>query len=150
MAIKFDIGDPKSKRTFHIEAELENLIGKKIGDTISGDEVDAKFSGVEFEITGASDKAGFPSKKDVEGIYLKKVMLTKGFNLHRLRKKKKIAPRKKIKKGYKKRRSVRGNTISADTMQINLKVTKEGKRSIAAILGKEEKPAEEKPAEKTE
>lgn len=34
--------------------------------------------GYEFEITGASDEAGFTAIKEVEGIGLKKVLLTYG------------------------------------------------------------------------
>lgn len=147
MPIKLDIGDAKSKKTFHAEAEIDNFVGKKLGEKISGEEIDAKFAGFEFEITGASDKAGFPAKKDVEGVGLKRVMLKKGFCLRKLKKKKKTSKaRPKIRKGFRKRRVVRGNTISSDIVQINLKILKEGKKSIASVLGKEEAKAE-KPAE---
>ena len=147
MAFRFDIGDPKSKKTFHLEAEAESLNGMKIGETVKGESIKPELAGYEFEITGASDKAGFPYKKDVEGTNLKRIMLKKGFCLHKLKKRKKNSPRKRIGKGLKKRRAVRGNTISEDTMQINLKVLKEGKNTIAKILGKEEAPKNEEKAE---
>lgn len=135
MAFRFDIGDKKSKKTFHLEAEAESLMGMKIGESVKGESIKPEFAGFEFEITGASDKAGFPYKTDVEGVNLKRVLLKKGFSMHRSG------------KGLRVRKTVRGNTISEETMQINLKVLKEGKRSVAQILGKEEAP---KAAEQTE
>lgn len=133
--VKFDIGS--KEKTFHLENDAD-LSGMKIGDKVSGEEVDSKFSGYEFEITGLSDTAGFPSRKDVEGVGRKRILLKKGIGM------------KEKGKGLILRKTIRGNAISQETAQINLKVVKEGKRSIAAILGKEEKPAEEKPAEKIE
>lgn len=130
MAFKFEIGDPKSKKTFHLEAESEAVVGRLIGEAIKGDEISSQLSGVEFEITGTSDKAGFPGFKKVEGSALKRVLLSKGKGMHNKT------------KGLRLRKTVRGNAISSDTVQINLKVTKQGDKSIAALLGKEEKPAE--------
>jgi len=132
MAFKFEIGF--KNRTAHLEGDSEELIGKKIGEKINGNEISQNLSGYEFEITGASDKAGFPSKKDVEGTGLKRVMLTKGFALRKLKLKKKTATRKKIHKGMKKRRTVRGNTISTDMVQINLKVLKEGDKKFEELF----------------
>lgn len=142
MAFKFDIGH--GKRVAHLEAEAESIIGRKIGEKISGDEISNDLAGYELQITGASDKAGFPAKSDLEGTGLRKVMLTRGFSLHKLRKKKKTAPRKKIKKGFKKRRTLRANTITSDIVQINLKVLKEGSKKFDEILPAKQK---EKPAQ---
>jgi small subunit ribosomal protein S6e len=139
MVFKFEIGH--GKRTAHLEAESESIMGKKLGEKISGDEISPNLSGYELEITGASDKAGFPSAKKVEGPGLKRLMLTKGFALRKLKKKKKTATRKKIKKGLRKRRTVRGNTISGDTVQINLKVLKEGSKKFDEIFPVKQKQA---------
>ena len=146
MPFKFEIGDPKTKKTFHLEAEAEGVVGKSIGEKISGDEISSQLSGTELEITGTSDKSGFPGKKDVEGAGTRRVLLTRGFAFHKLKLKKKNAIRKPISRGMRKRRTVRGNMVSADTVQINLKVIKQGAKSIAEILGKEVKAetAEEK------
>lgn len=140
MAFKFEIGH--GKRTAHLEADVESMLGKKLGDKIPGDEISSNMAGYELEITGASDKAGFPSVKDVEGPGMRRKLLTKGFSFHKLKKKKKTADRKKISKGMRKRRTVRGNTISQDTVQINLKVLKEGSKKFDEIFpakAKEEK-----------
>jgi small subunit ribosomal protein S6e len=140
MAFKIEIGH--GKRTAHLEAESESMLGRKIGEKISGDEISPNLSGYELEITGASDKAGFPSAKKIEGPGLKRILVEKGFSFRKLKKKKKTANRRKIKKGMRKRRTVRGNTISGDTIQINLKVLKEGSRKFDEVFpqkAKEEK-----------
>ena len=77
---------------------------------------------------------------DVEGIGRKRLLLTSGPGVHIKR------------NGMKKRKAVRGNTVSSDIAQINLKVLAEGKKSLKEMFGKEEAPkedtkAEEKPKE---
>ena len=133
MAFKFEIGDPKTKKTFHLEAEAEGLIGRNIGETVKGEEISEKLSGAEFMITGTSDKAGFPGMKDSEGPYLRRILLTRGKGM------------REKGKGLRKRKTVRGNTISADTVQINLKTVK-SEKSIGGMLGisAEAKPEEKK------
>lgn len=149
---KLDIGDPKSKRTAHLETANDAFLGRKIGDKIEGKEIPEvpDFKDYEFTITGASTKAGLPSLPDVEAAGLKRVLLTKGKALNA-----------KKPKGLRKKITVHGNIISEDIMQINLKVSKEGAKPFSEIFKKpeaekpaeeakpveEEKPAEEKPAE---
>ena len=144
MAFKFEIGDPKSKKTFHLEAESEALMGKIIGDKVDGSDISSQLSGTELEITGTSDKSGFPGYNKIDGTGTRRVLLTKGFGFHRLKLRKKNALRKPISKGMRKRRTLRGNTITSDIVQINLKVIKQGSKSIAELLGKEVKEAPEK------
>ena len=145
MAFKFEIGDPKSKKTFHLEAEAEALLGKTIGEKVSGEEIDSKLSGAELEITGASDKSGFPHHAKLEGTGLRRILLVRGFGLKKRHKKKKTS-RGVLVRGVRMRRTVRANTITSDTVQINLKVIKQGSKSIAEILGKEAKAASEQGA----
>ena len=149
MVFKINISD--KGKTLKLETENEELVGKKIGETIDGKEVSAELGGYELEITGTSDIAGFPGKKDVEGFALKRVLLTKGFGMHR-------RPRREGKKtvstpdGLRLKKSVRGNLISKDTIQINTKVTKEGHKKFHELLPKKEAPTEgkeEKPAEQS-
>ena len=142
MAFKFDIG--YKGKTYHLEAEAEEIIGKKIGEKVSGEEVSEQLKGCEFEITGMSDKAGFPSYKEAEGTGLKRMLLKEGFGLKKKHKKTKKAKAEPV-KGLRLRRTLRGNTISPDVVQINLKLVKEGEKPLPVLLGKEEK-AEEKPA----
>lgn len=144
MPFKINISD--KGKTLKLETETEALIGKKIGETVSGIEISKELEGYVLEITGTSDIAGFPGKKDVEGYVLKRVLLTKGFSLKtkpKGLKKKPVA----MPKGLRLKKSVRGNTISTDTIQINTKVKTEGKKKFTELLPKKEekeKPIEEK------
>jgi small subunit ribosomal protein S6e len=124
--IKLNIGDPKSKRTITkaiTDYETDVFMNKKIGDKVHGDSFG--LSGYEFEITGGSDNAGFPMRKDVKGIMRKKILIVGGVGL-----------RSNL-KGRKVRKSVAGNTVYAKTAQINLKVLKHG--SAPLFVPKEEK-----------
>ncbi len=102
----------------------DELIGKKISDKISGDLIGLK--GYELEITGGSDTAGFPMRRDIPGIGRKKPLLTRGPGVH-------IDI-----KGERIRKTVRGNTISNDTAQINLKVLKVGSEDLGKLFKKKE------------
>ena len=128
--MKFEIGH--KDRTYHYELETDALNGKKLGEKFKGEELSGDFSGYEFEITGASDKAGFPAKADLEGVGRREILLKKGFSM------------REKGKGLIVRKTVRGNTIADDLIQINLKVIKEGSKKISTILGKEEKKEEVK------
>jgi small subunit ribosomal protein S6e len=132
-------------KALKIEVESEELIGKKIGEILDGKEISKDLDGYELEITGTSDIAGFPGKKDVEGANLKRVLLKKGFGMKTKPKGLKKKPYK-MPEGYRLKKTVRGNTISKETIQINLKVKKEGGKKFEEMLPKKEK-AEEKPAE---
>ena len=73
---KLVISDPKTGRSMQKvapEAIASQLIGKKIGDTIKGELFD--MTGVELLITGGSDNAGFPMRKDVRGGGRKKILI---------------------------------------------------------------------------
>lgn len=129
---KIVIGDKEGK-SYQTTTELAGLINKKIGDKISNL---PNLSGYDFELTGGSDKAGFPMRRDAEGPGRRRLLLTSGPGVHIKR------------SGMKKRKTVRGNTISLDTAQINLKVITQGKKPLKELLGKKEgESAEEKPKE---
>src|SRR3989344_669053 len=114
--------------------ESSNLVGKKIRDKIEGGHLG--FKGYEFEITGGSDKEGFPMRRDVEGIGRKKVFMTKGNIGTRINK-----------RGLRIRKSIAGNTISQLTSQVNLKVIKEGSKSLDETFCKTAKENTEAKAE---
>jgi len=136
MPFKINISD-KTGKTYKLELELENLIGKELNDKIPGKEILPDLNGYELEITGASDKSGFTAMKNVEGIGLKKVLLTYGKGMHKKSKgdKKK---RKRPPKGLRLRRTVHGKVISSAISQINMKVLKEGSKKLAEIFKTEE------------
>jgi small subunit ribosomal protein S6e len=133
-------------KTIKKEIENESFIGKKIGEAIEGKEIAPELSGYELEITGTSDKAGFPGKKDVEGPELKRVLLTRGFGM-KTRPKGLSKTKKPLPDGFRLKKSVRGNTISLATIQINMMVKKEGSKKFEELLPKKEEKKEEKKAE---
>lgn len=140
-------------KTYKVETSNESLIGKKIGDVIDGKLISDDLEGYEVKITGTSDKAGFPGLPEQSGPRLRKVLLTYGKAMHRRprREGKKKIPNP-TPKGLRLRKTVRGNEISEDTIQINFKVEKEGKKKFEDFF----KPAEpeqtenEPPQETTE
>ena len=111
------------------EPESNVFIGKHISEIVKGDFFG--FSGYEFEITGGSDDAGFPMRKDVQGSVRKKILAVQGVGIH------------KKNKGQKQRKTVFGNTISSKIVQINLKVVKEGTEPLPIPVkeAKQEAPA---------
>ena len=149
----FKINVSEKGKTFHLETESESIIEKTIGETIPGEDIFPELKGYVLEITGASDKAGIPAFKEVEGQGLKRGILTYGKGMHKkpkgLRKKRRKSP-----KGLRLRKTVRGNVISQSIVQINMNVKKSGGKKLEDIFpeqckpkAKEEAKKEEKPAE---
>jgi len=134
---KFVVSDPEKRLSYQVEVEQEKamgLIGKKIGDEFNGDIIG--LPGYVLKITGGSDKDGFPMHPDVEGIGRKRILLAGPPGFH---------PRLK---GERRRKTVRGNTISEDIVQINCKVVKKGEKPLEELVPK--KPKEEKAEKKVE
>lgn len=144
MAFKINMSDSTGK-TFNLEAEATGLLDKKLGDVITGNEISEDLEGFEFEITGASDKSGFPSMKNIEGFQRKRALLTYGPGMHKRPKREgKKKQSNSTPKGLRLRKLVRGNTISEEMRQINLKVVKAGKKTLTEVYAPV--PAEETPA----
>ncbi len=133
----------KTGKTYHLEAEAKELIEKKLHDKVGGEDISQDLNGYEFEITGASDKSGFTAMENVEGVNLKKVLLTYG---KAMKKKPRKEGKKKLSKnrpkGLRLRKTVRGKIISEAISQINLKVLKEGKKKLSEIFPEQNKTAE--------
>jgi len=152
MVFKINLSTSDGK-TFKVESESESLVGKKLHENVQGNDISPDLSGYEFEITGASDKAGFTSMKEVEGIGLSKLLLSYEKGMKKRPKKEGKGKRSKNRpKGLRLRKTVRGNTISEDIVQINLKVLKEGGKKLSEVFpeqnkGKEEAKVEEAPKE---
>lgn len=101
-----------------------SLIGKKIGDEIDG--LFLNLPGYKLILTGGSDKDGFPMRRDLPGTRRMRLLLSKGLGF------------KPKDKGVRRRKSVRGNTISPDIVQINLKVISVGAKPIEEMIKSEE------------
>lgn len=139
MVFKINISD--KEKTYKLELDTEVLVGKKIGEKVEGKEIKKELEGYELEITGTSDKAGFPGFKEIEGSALKKVLLTYGRGMHKKPRKEGKKPVKSV-KGLRLKKTVRGNAISKDTVQVNMKVLKQGNKKLEELFGK--KPEEKK------
>ena len=148
MPFKINISE-KTGKTYHLELESEELVGKELHNKIQGKDISPDLIGYEFEITGASDKAGFTAMENAEGIGLKRVLLTYG---KAMKKKPRKEGKKKLSKnrpkGLRLRKTVRGKIISQAISQINLKVIKEGGKKLEEVFpeqckGKEVEAKEE-------
>lgn len=125
MAFKLIISQGENSHQLEVEtAESKKLIGLKIGEEF--DAAPVGLAGYTLCITGGSDKNGFPMKKDVEGSRRIRSLLSGGVG---------FKPRRK---GERRRKTVRGNTISDDIVQINTVVVKKGSKSIEDILKNDE------------
>ena len=109
-------GQGQSK-LIEIDEKKFRFEGMKIGDSIKGGLIG--FPNYEFAITGGSDRSGFPMRKDVHGPVKKKILVSK-----------KGIGYKPVRKGDKKRKTVRGNEITYDMTLINLVVTKYGEAEL--------------------
>ena len=107
---KLNIANPKEGKTYTSEIKdpkAQVLIGKKVGEVVDGTLLGLEWK--KLKITGGSDSSGFPIRQDIHGGVKKRVLITKGVGLKKV-------PRK----GYRKKKMVRGNTITSDIYQINM------------------------------
>ncbi|MEM2911233.1 MAG: 30S ribosomal protein S6e [Candidatus Bathyarchaeia archaeon] len=113
---KIIVSDPEegtSKTVELEEARATPLIGKKIGDTIDGTILGLQ--GCKVQITGGSDKDGFPMRPNVHGGVRRSVVLSGGVGFN---------PENK---GERRRKKVRGNIITDEIVQINMKIVEKTK-----------------------
>jgi len=114
---KLVLSDPKTGKSEVRElkdANAQPLVGRKIGETVDGTPMGVSGKMV---ITGGSDRAGFPMRRDVQGGGKKYVLLTRGVGL------------KTGVEGGKKRKLVRGNTVTEEIYQVNAKVAADAPKS---------------------
>ena len=119
---KVVISDPETGRSNVVELEEARavpLIGRKIGDVLDGAVVG--LSGHKVMVTGGTDSSGFPMRPDIHGGIKARVLISGGVGYR---------PREK---GVRRRKMVRGNMITEDMVQVNMKIVKKpsgkGRRS---------------------
>src|SRR3989338_8098348 len=120
------VSDPKTRMAY--SRKIDNpaiFIGKKIGEQVELGAIGLE--GYSAEITGGSDKQGFPMKKDLAGQNRKIVWVTVN-----------------AKQGQQEKAARRGNTVSDEVAQLNLKLVNYGQKPVAELLGSEKKEKEEK------
>ncbi|MBI2572312.1 30S ribosomal protein S6e [Candidatus Woesearchaeota archaeon] len=103
------------------DAHADALHDLRIGETISGDKLG--FAGYEFQVTGGSDKCGFPMRKGIQEAR-KKILMHGGVGFSGLNR------NGQKQKGLVRRRTVCGERITKIIHQVNLKATKEGPDAI--------------------
>ena len=125
MAFKLVISEGKESHQMEVPAaESKQFLGLKIGEEFDASNIG--LNGYTLKITGGSDKNGFPMKKDVEGPRRIRSLLSGGTGF------------KPNRDGQRRRKTVRGNTISDDIVQISTVVAQKGKKGIDELLKTEE------------
>jgi len=115
---KIIISDPDSGTSKTVELEEDRtvaLIGRRMGEILDGAIVG--LSGHKVQITGGSDKDGFPMRPSVHGGVRRNVILGGGVGFN---------PKDD---GERRRKMVRGNVITDEIVQINMKITEKPKQA---------------------
>ncbi len=108
---KVIVSDPQagtSKVVELEEARASPFIGKKLGETIDGAAVDLPAH--KIQLMGGSDSDGVPMRSNVHGGVRRAIVLSGG------------AGYKPTRKGGRKRKTVRGEVITDEIVQINVKI----------------------------
>ena len=129
---KLTVSDIKGKS---VSKELKDSDANPLLGLQLGNETDAAIIGLngKLKLTGGSDKSGVPMRNDVHGSARKKVLLSKGVGLQ------------DAEIGQRKRKLMRGNTVSEEIYQVNCKF--DGELPIEAPV---EEATEEKTKDKKE
>ena len=133
---KVVINDTKNGKSHQVQVSghhANSLIGKKIGDEVDG--IFISLPGYKLQVTGGTDKNGFAMRRDLPGMSRRRLLLSKSSGF------------KPKEKGLRKKKSVRGNTVNQDIVQINMKVTKHSSKPIDKLIKIEKKDEGEKKEE---
>ena len=128
---KVIVSDPEtgtSKVVELAETRASPLIGKRIGEIMDGAPVD--FPGHKIQVMGGSDKDGFPMRPSVHGGVRRRIVLSGGVGLN------------PTNEGMRRRKTIRGNVITDEIVQINMKIVERPKQ---AKEGKKQKEKKEEP-----
>jgi len=135
---KIIISDPETGTSKVVELEETRavpLIGRKIGEVIDGSVVD--LPGHKAQIIGGSDKDGFPMRRNVHGGVRRRVILSGGVGFN---------PQDD---GERRRKTVRGNVITDEIVQINMKIVEKPKQPKEGKKAKEKKEKGTEPEAQT-
>ncbi|MCK4317150.1 30S ribosomal protein S6e [Candidatus Bathyarchaeota archaeon] len=124
--------DGTSQRVELDDQQLRALYGTRIGQVVEG--AVAGMQGYKIKLTGGTDKDGIPMRPDVHGSAKARVILSGGVGY------------KPKDKGDKKRKVVRGNTVSTETTFLNFTIVEapKGRKKAEKEPAEAEAPAEEK------
>ncbi len=129
---KLTISDIKGKS---VSKELKDTDANSLLGLELGNETNASIVGLtgKLKLTGGSDKSGVPMRSDVHGAARKRVLLSRGVGLQ------------DAEYGQRKRKLLRGNSVSEEIYQVNCKF--DGELPIEASV---EETTEEKTKAKKE
>ena len=133
------VNDAKNGKSYQVQVSghhANSLIGKKIGDEVDG--IFISLPGYKLNITGGTDKDGFAMRADLPGMSCRRLLISEGKGF------------KATEKGMRKKKSVRGNTVNQDIVQINMKVIKYSSKPIDKLVKVEETGLQEKKEDKKE
>ena len=136
---KVIISDPEtgtSKMVELQEARASPLIGKRIGEVMDGAAVDLPAH--KIQIMGGSDKDGFPMRPSVHGGVRRSIVLSGGVGFN------------PTNEGMRRRKTIRGNVITDEIVQINAKIVEKPKQAKEAKKPKEKKEEQPTAAKQTE
>ena len=136
---KIIVGNPETGKSQSLEVESARavpLIGRKLGEVVDGSVVG--MGGHKLQITGGSDKDGFPMRPNVHGGVRVGVVLSEGVGFHPSR------------KGERRRKTLRGNVITEEIVQINMKIVEKPKKAKKERAKHVKKTSEGKESETTE
>jgi small subunit ribosomal protein S6e len=118
---KVIVSDPQAGTSKVVELEESRaapFIGRKLGETLDGSVVDLPAHTI--QILGGSDKDGVPMRGNVHGGIRRRVVLSGGAGF------------KAKKSGERKRKTVRGDIITDEIVQINLKIVERPAKPVEA------------------
>jgi len=132
---KIIISDPETGSSQSVEVEGARavpLVGRSIGDIIDGSIVG--MSGYKLQITGGSDRDGFPMRPDIHGGVRTRIIVSGGVGFHPSR------------RGERRRKTLRGRVVTEDIVQINMKIVEKpkAKQKVKEAEVKEAEEVEEK------
>lgn len=136
---KVIVSDPEtgtSKVVELQEARASPLIGRRIGEVMDGAAVDLPAH--KIQIRGGSDKDGFPMRPSVHGGVRRSIVLSGGVGFN------------PTNEGMRRRKTIRGNVITDEIVQINAKIVEKPKQAKEAKKPKEKKEEQPTAAKQTE
>jgi small subunit ribosomal protein S6e len=136
---KVIVSDPEtgtSKVVELQEARASPLIGRRIGEVMDGAAVDLPAH--KIQIRGGSDKDGFPMRPSVHGGVRRSIVLSGGVGFN------------PTNEGMRRRKTIRGNVITDEIVQINAKIVEKPKQAKEAKKPKEKKEEQSTAAKQTE
>ncbi|MGB4235621.1 MAG: 30S ribosomal protein S6e [Methanoregulaceae archaeon] len=122
---KVVVSDQKTGRSYNVNVsggQAGAIIGKRIGDELDAGPLG--LPGYRMEITGGSDRDGTPARRNLPIAGRKRLLLSGGAGF------------RPVREGQRRRKSIRGNEITADFVQINARITAYGEKPLEEYFAK--------------